>query len=232
EIETSEIEKNFETKNLKFTQKKLEYCFIEYEKVERNTNNELEEEVENKKINSKILSIYQKLPKNYRCFFITGLPNFDESDCITDINVINRFYDDSKIEEIPEIFLNLLKKFNIDKTFNQLTVNEYLPGQGIPGHCDTHSVFDDEILLISLVSGIIFEIGAKSVYIPPKSLISMQGFSRYGLEHSIKERKVDVVYNKIVERRRRISLTFRTVKFKDCSCAYSHLCDSQKNKII
>ena len=40
---------------------------------------------------------------------------------------------------------------------NQLTVNEYVPGQGIGSHIDTETAFDDGILIITLNGGIVME---------------------------------------------------------------------------
>ena len=37
---------------------------------------------------------------------------------------------------------------------DQVTLNEYLPGQGISCHCDTHSPFGDVICSLSLCSGV------------------------------------------------------------------------------
>ena len=35
---------------------------------------------------------------------------------------------------------------------DQMTVNEYKPGHGIPPHIDTHSAFEDGIVSVSLGS--------------------------------------------------------------------------------
>ncbi|KAJ3157081.1 Alkylated DNA repair protein alkB 8 [Geranomyces variabilis] len=40
---------------------------------------------------------------------------------------------------------------------DQLTVNEYKPGSGIPPHTDTHSAFGDAILSVSLQGGVVME---------------------------------------------------------------------------
>ena len=39
---------------------------------------------------------------------------------------------------------------------DQVTVNEYLPGQGIAPHVDTHSAFEDGIASLSLGSSCVF----------------------------------------------------------------------------
>ena len=40
---------------------------------------------------------------------------------------------------------------------NQLTINEYIPGQGIGSHIDTVTAFDDGILIITLNGGTVME---------------------------------------------------------------------------
>ncbi|GAG57547.1 unnamed protein product [marine sediment metagenome] len=66
-----------------------------------------------------------------------------------------------KTQEIPNTFLSLVHNINLttDRNFNQMTVNEYLPGQGIDSHYDHKTRFGDSIAGISLGSGctMIFE---------------------------------------------------------------------------
>jgi len=38
--------------------------------------------------------------------------------------------------------------------FDQLTLNDYLPGQGIPPHVDTHSPFEEVFASLGLKSGV------------------------------------------------------------------------------
>ena len=38
--------------------------------------------------------------------------------------------------------------------FDQLTINDYMPGQGIPPHVDTHSPFEEIFASLSLKSGV------------------------------------------------------------------------------
>ncbi|XP_009584703.1 PREDICTED: alkylated DNA repair protein alkB homolog 8, partial [Fulmarus glacialis] len=55
------------------------------------------------------------------------------------------------IPEICDLFLEkCLKQGYIKHKPDQLTVNQYEPGQGIPPHIDTHSAFEDEIISLSL----------------------------------------------------------------------------------
>lgn len=113
-------------------------------------------------------------------------------------------------------------------TLNQLTVNEYSPGEGIGSHVDTPSAFADGLISISLNSGIVMEFrkvvdkddlstreksegpNRKLVYLPPRSLLLMSGDARYRWEHMIVTRKTDTHNGEVQRRGTRVSLTLRT----------------------
>ena len=121
--------------------------------------------------------------------------------------------------------------------FDQLTVNDYQPGQGIPPHVDTHSPFQELFISLSLLSGVSMnfrtpEGAQKDVYLLPRSLVVFTGEARYNYMHSIATRKLDKVEGLLRFRHRRISLTFRKLRVKSdledgvCRCRYPKLCDS------
>ncbi|KAL7463241.1 hypothetical protein ACHAXS_003612 [Conticribra weissflogii] len=109
---------------------------------------------------------------------------------------------------------------------NQLTVNEYNPGQGIGSHVDTETAFGDGLLIITLNGGIVMEFrkvsdsedeaagsqkdGRKLVYLPPRSLVLLSRDARYKWEHMIVSRTTDTVDGNIIPRDLRVSLTLRT----------------------
>jgi alkylated DNA repair dioxygenase AlkB len=110
---------------------------------------------------------------------------------------------------------------------NQLTVNQYKPGEGIGSHVDTPSAFGDGLISISLNSGIVMEFRQvtnekkeqsgddtgtikKLVYLPPRSLLLMSGPARYEWEHQIVTRRTDTHQGVVLPRGLRISLTMRT----------------------
>ncbi len=120
---------------------------------------------------------------------------------------------------------------------NQLTINEYTPGQGIGSHVDTETAFDDGLLLITLGGGIVMEFREvlnidgddtvannedefkperrkKLMYLPPRSLVLLSGDARYKWEHMIVSRMTDTVNGKVVPRKLRVSLTLRTALTK------------------
>jgi len=116
--------------------------------------------------------------------------------------------------------------------FDQLTINDYAPGQGIPPHVDTHSPFQEVLASLSLKSGATMHFKnpegvTKDIYLKPRSLALFTGESRYNWLHSISQRKIDKVDGLLRFRHRRVSLTFRKIKTTPCSCRFPKLCDSQ-----
>ncbi|KAH8582650.1 RRM domain containing protein [Cryptosporidium sp. chipmunk genotype I] len=166
--------------------------------------------------------------------------------------------------DIPCILTRLVERMLLSKLItevpNQITINEYELGKGIGPHIDSHHTIGENISVISLGSGILFEfnelkkcqnpdfssgessgvrrydrIGKKTVYIPENSLYIMQNEIRYAWEHGIRSRKYDKIQGKYYQRKRRVSITFR--KYKEshynypCECDYKDFCDSRDSSI-
>lgn len=104
-----------------------------------------------------------------------------------------------------------------DEVPDQVIVNEYLPGQGIAPHVDCEPCFGDIIASLSLVSACTMEFsqlggpGGATQRLEPRSLLVLSGVSRFDWKHGIPARKSDEVDGKLVQRQRRVSLTFRNV---------------------
>lgn len=134
------------------------------------------------------------------------------------------------IPPIPTIFHELILSRAIPicsvgpEYFNQMTIQIYPPGSGIPRHIDNPETFGDVLLVISLKSNCTMEFRntitskSKQVEMWPNSMVIMSKDSRYLWTHSIKERKTDMVSKRgcsalrLLQRQTRISLTFRHVK--------------------
>lgn len=147
-------------------------------------------------------------------------------------------------ENIPEecdfLWTRLASK-QTDISFkpDQLTVNCYKPGQGIPSHVDTHSAFEDVIISLSLGSSVIMEFkhedGRHSpILLPRRSLTIISKESRYAWTHGITPRKLDVISINnqltVIKRDTRVSFTFRKIRNSECCCKFVHLCDSYLSK--
>ena len=118
--------------------------------------------------------------------------------------------------------------------FDQLTLNDYLPGQGIPPHVDTHSPFQEVFASLGLKSGVTMHFKTpenltKDLYLKPRSLIIFSGEVRYNWLHSIATRKIDKIESDLNTdgmlkfRSRRVSLTLRKVNAsgKACECKWA-----------
>uniref|UniRef100_G1L5Y2 tRNA (carboxymethyluridine(34)-5-O)-methyltransferase ALKBH8 n=1 Tax=Ailuropoda melanoleuca TaxID=9646 RepID=G1L5Y2_AILME len=153
---------------------------------------------------------------------------------------------------LPDIWDSILEKWLkeglIKHKPDQLTVNQYEPGHGIPAHIDTHSAFEDEIVSLSLGSEIVMDFKHPDgvtvpVMLPRRSLLVMTGESRYLWTHGITPRKFDTVQASkghksgiitsdvgdltLSKRGIRTSFTLRKVRQTPCNCSYPVVCDSQ-----
>jgi alkylated DNA repair dioxygenase AlkB len=102
-------------------------------------------------------------------------------------------------------------------TPDQVIINEYEPGQGISAHIDCVPCFSETIASLSLGSPCVMDFthsatGDKSsLLLEPRSLLVLTGDARYVWQHAIAQRKTDRHNGQIIQRTRRISLTFRKV---------------------
>jgi len=101
--------------------------------------------------------------------------------------------------------------------FDQMLVNEYLPGQGIAMHCD-YEPFDDTVASVSLLSPCVMEFRRladsrfERLLVEPRSLLVLANEARYQWQHGIARRKNDGWQGEVIPRRRRLSVTFHRLK--------------------
>jgi alkylated DNA repair dioxygenase AlkB len=99
---------------------------------------------------------------------------------------------------------------------DQLIVNEYPAGTGIPAHVD-HVAFDDAIVSISLGSGCVMEMArplsqqAVCMFLEPRSALVLSAEARHDWTHAIPARSTDSWQGAERPRGRRVSLTFRAM---------------------
>lgn len=122
---------------------------------------------------------------------------------------------------------------------DQLTVNRYLPGQGIPPHTDSHDCCTSTILSLSLESGVTMDFRGPQdqhvpVWLPARSLLVMTAPARYTWRHGITPRHCDTVPGSVLghsegltlaHRDTRVSLTLRKTFPGPCSCSFPGHCD-------
>jgi alkylated DNA repair protein alkB family protein 8 len=154
--------------------------------------------------------------KHYGYEFRYGTNDCDEAKQLTE-----------ESNRMPQVMNKLIDKMlhnNLIPTRpDQLTVNIYEPGQGIPPHLDNPLAFDDFIISLSLLSSVVMDLKHKEakklckLHLKPNSLLIFKQESRYKWTHGIADRKYDL-YKKednsirVDKRAKRISLTFRKVK--------------------
>lgn len=103
-----------------------------------------------------------------------------------------------------------------DTPFDQMLVNEYLPGQGISPHRD-YAPYGRTVVSLSLLSPCVMDFrhpptGRKeSLLLGRRSLLVLSDEARYDWEHGIAPRKRDAWHGLPVARGRRLSVTFRFV---------------------
>jgi len=153
--------------------------------------------------------------KHFGYEFRYGTSDCDESQPLTEPDL-----------QMPAICNKIIEKMLSEKLIknlpDQMTVNYYEPGNGIPPHIDNVTAFDEFIISLSLCSSVAMEFrhGETKKFaklnLEPNSLLVLKGEARYKWSHLIAERKHDLLLNKnqfltVKKREKRISLTFRKV---------------------
>ncbi|XP_074651671.1 tRNA (carboxymethyluridine(34)-5-O)-methyltransferase alkbh8-like [Tubulanus polymorphus] len=182
-------------------------------------------------------SMKHRRVKHFGYEFIYGKNNIDKDHPLPD----------GIPSECDELIDRLLALGCIKNRPNQLTINQYTPGQGIPPHIDTHSAFEDGIVSLSLGAQVVMDFRHPNGYhvpvvLPRRSVLIMSGESRYLWSHGITPRKSDIIPSKesdaageiekdltLIRREMRTSFTFRVIRQEPCTCKFPKFCDSQAN---
>jgi alkylated DNA repair dioxygenase AlkB len=124
-----------------------------------------------------------------------------------------------RVEDLPawaeDLSARLVRDGMMPDPADQLIVNDYAAGQGIPAHVDA-PLFTDTIISISLGSSCVMEFtnetgGAEELFLEPMSALVIAGEARHEWKHAIANRPVDRWQGREWPRGRRVSLTFRKV---------------------
>ena len=131
---------------------------------------------------------------------------------------------DMKIGVLPEWLAMLAHKLDeetglFERVPEQVIVNEYLPGQGIAMHTD-HPGFGPTVCTISLLDDWEMEFSRDGKHKLPAllkrgSCVLLTGDTRYKWKHGIAPRKTETLACGRRNRSRRLSLTFRTVLYRE-----------------
>ena len=125
---------------------------------------------------------------------------------------------------LPELFQQMAEQLTSEGHFqavpDQVIVNEYQPGQGISAHIDCQPCFGETIASVSLLSACVMRFASQTssqqmeLHLQPASLLVLKDEARHMWTHAIPSRKTDIFDGQRYIRSRRISLTFRTMKFE------------------
>ncbi|EGR33324.1 hypothetical protein IMG5_056220 [Ichthyophthirius multifiliis] len=128
---------------------------------------------------------------------------------------------------------SLLEKESQQNNFDSLTISDFYPGDTLLPQLDQHNTIGEKIAILSLNSGIVISFRSNlrnlelELYVPPRSLLILCKEARFTCYQSISNRKLDKVNNEIIFRKRRITLTFRSLKNNPCKCEFPFICDDQ-----
>ncbi len=175
-------------------------------------------------------ALRQRAVRHFGYEFIYGANNVDPSRPLPAglppacLPLLDRLIDAGHLAELPD----------------QLTVNRYEPGQGIPPHVDTHSAFREIILSVSCGAQVVMDFREPqqqrktSLLLPPRSVLVFTGAARYQWTHGIAARKADLLMDEngapaLTARGTRTSFTFRKVSDPPvCDCQFPDQCDYAK----
>lgn len=121
---------------------------------------------------------------------------------------------------------------------DQVCLQHYAPGTGIPPHVDTHSAFD-QLYALSLGAPVMMQFHDKAtgekadVDLVPRSMLQMSGDSRLHWTHAIRARKTDPLPDGTIRLRKdRWSFTYRWLRDGAmCDCGNEKLCDTAQRKV-
>ncbi|KZV85990.1 hypothetical protein EXIGLDRAFT_841071 [Exidia glandulosa HHB12029] len=137
---------------------------------------------------------------------------------------------DALLATVSDLFRPSLSKESHDLLFaprgdgcaRQAIVNRYAPGEGIASHVDLLGRYGDGIVGVSLGAGCAMAFAPLEegkgdpceMWLPPRSMIALEGDARYKWTHGIAARSYDIVQgengsSERIERGTRVSVTFR-----------------------
>jgi hypothetical protein len=141
---------------------------------------------------------------------------------------------DIPFKEFPDWLKPLIPKAE-GREPEQVCLQYYPPGAGIPPHVDTHSTYK-QLYALSLGSPVLMQFrkgeDRLEVDLTPRSMMEMSGDSRLHWTHGIKKRKTDTLADGTVRPRgERWSITYRWLRGGECECGNAALCDTAQRRL-
>jgi hypothetical protein len=121
-----------------------------------------------------------------------------------------------------------------DRPPDQVCLQYYPPGAGIPPHVDAHEPYDQLYALsLGAPAMMVFRRGDVRIEVDltPRSMMQMTGDSRLHWTHGIKKRKNDTLSDGTLRPREdRWSITYRWLRNAECECGNLELCDTAQRR--
>lgn len=121
-----------------------------------------------------------------------------------------------------------------DRPPDQVCLQYYPPGAGIPPHVDAHKPYDQLYALsLGAPAMMVFRRGEVRIEVDltPRSMMQMSGDSRLHWTHGIKKRKNDTLPDGTLRpRENRWSITYRWLRNGECECGNLDLCDTAQRR--
>jgi hypothetical protein len=148
---------------------------------------------------------------------------------------------DIPYKEFPE-WLQPLIPTSESRPPDQVCLQYYPPGAGIPPHVDSHRAWD-QLYALSLGAPVLMALKkgkgkAKEeqqrveIDLLPRSMMKLSGEARLHWTHGIAKRKTDTLPDASVRiRKDRWSITYRWAREGDCECGDAELCDTAQARL-
>ncbi|KAF5865440.1 hypothetical protein ETB97_003698 [Aspergillus alliaceus] len=141
---------------------------------------------------------------------------------------------DIPFKEFPSWLVPLLPTTE-SRPPDQVCLQYYPPGSGIPPHVDAHMAYD-QLYALSLGAPIMmqFRRGEERVDVDlePRCMVQMTGDARLFWSHGIKKRKTDVLGDGTLRvRGDRWSITYRWIREGECECGDVEVCDVAQRRM-
>lgn len=116
----------------------------------------------------------------------------------------------------------------------QVCLQYYPPGAGIPPHVDTHSTYD-QLYSLSLGGPVMMQFrrgdDRAELDLVPRSMLQLRGDARLHWTHGIKKRRTDTLPDGTVRKRAdRWSITYRWLRGAECECGNVVHCDTAQRR--
>jgi len=128
-------------------------------------------------------------------------------------------------DPIPQVFVEELSQALGEPAtdFNQVVIDEYMPGQALPLHIENISLFNEKIIILSLGSDVFMQFitdsrNIHSIFVPRRSITILTGDARWYWKHGVPSHMSELdskAWKKIQPLDTRMTITFRKLAISE-----------------